>query len=219
MVKGRATVFLAVAVARCVNAALCSAPRRPRSRRIASCSRTATSTSASARYDEAVWPGFSRLFEYISGANRGGADPGGCQHRHRRYRRRMLRRHPARRHPRPRDGESPTPGRWKTTAMVNRYGERLLARRSGAVQLARLQHREQAGVGVSFFISRYRPPPAHQQESCREAVFHRPVIGRRFRPARAIDIPARTGVVARGASSGRRKRVVKQQVELRWGSK
>ena len=33
-------------------------------------------------------------------------------------------------------------GRWKTTAMVNRYGERLLARRSGAAQLARLQHRE-----------------------------------------------------------------------------
>ena len=33
-------------------------------------------------------------------------------------------------------------GRWKTTAMVNRYGERLLARRSGAAQLARLQHRD-----------------------------------------------------------------------------
>ena len=33
-------------------------------------------------------------------------------------------------------------GRWKSTAMVNRYGERLLARRSGAAQLARLQCRE-----------------------------------------------------------------------------
>ena len=33
-------------------------------------------------------------------------------------------------------------GRWKTPAMVNHYGERLLARRSGAAQLARLQHRE-----------------------------------------------------------------------------
>lgn len=33
-------------------------------------------------------------------------------------------------------------GRWKTPAMVNRYGERLLARRSGAAQLARLQGRE-----------------------------------------------------------------------------
>ena len=33
-------------------------------------------------------------------------------------------------------------GRWKSTAMVNRYGERLLARRSGTAQLARLQHRE-----------------------------------------------------------------------------
>ena len=33
-------------------------------------------------------------------------------------------------------------GRWKTTTMVNRYGERLIARRSGAAQLARLQHRE-----------------------------------------------------------------------------
>ena len=33
-------------------------------------------------------------------------------------------------------------GRWKTPSMVNRYGERLLARRSGAAQLARLQHRE-----------------------------------------------------------------------------
>ncbi len=33
-------------------------------------------------------------------------------------------------------------GRWKSTAMVNRYGERLLARRSGAAQLARLQNRE-----------------------------------------------------------------------------
>ena len=32
-------------------------------------------------------------------------------------------------------------GRWKTSAMVNRYGERLLARRSGAAQLARLQCR------------------------------------------------------------------------------
>ena len=69
MAQGRATVFLAVAVARSVNAALCSAARRPRSRRIVSCSRTATSTSASARYDEAVWSGFPRLFEYISGAN------------------------------------------------------------------------------------------------------------------------------------------------------
>ncbi len=33
-------------------------------------------------------------------------------------------------------------GRWKTTVMLNRYGERLLARRSGAAQLARLQRRE-----------------------------------------------------------------------------
>ena len=32
-------------------------------------------------------------------------------------------------------------GRWKTTAMVNRYGEGLLARRSGAAQLAQLQQR------------------------------------------------------------------------------
>ena len=32
-------------------------------------------------------------------------------------------------------------GRWKTTTLVNRYGERLLARRSGAAQLARLQRR------------------------------------------------------------------------------
>ena len=32
-------------------------------------------------------------------------------------------------------------GRWKSTAMVHRYGERLLARRSGAAQLARLQRR------------------------------------------------------------------------------
>ena len=32
-------------------------------------------------------------------------------------------------------------GRWKTAAMVNRYAEHLLARRSGAAQLARLQHR------------------------------------------------------------------------------
>ena len=33
-------------------------------------------------------------------------------------------------------------GRWKSTAMVNRYGERLLACRSGAAQLARLQQRD-----------------------------------------------------------------------------
>ena len=33
-------------------------------------------------------------------------------------------------------------GRWKSTAMVNRYGERLLAHRSGAAQLARMQLRE-----------------------------------------------------------------------------
>ena len=33
-------------------------------------------------------------------------------------------------------------GRWKSTAMVSRYGERLLARRSGAAELARLQKRE-----------------------------------------------------------------------------
>ena len=32
-------------------------------------------------------------------------------------------------------------GRWKTAAMVIRYAEHLLARRSGAAQLARLQHR------------------------------------------------------------------------------
>ena len=32
-------------------------------------------------------------------------------------------------------------GRWQTEAMVNRYGERTLARRSGAAQLARLQQR------------------------------------------------------------------------------
>ena len=33
-------------------------------------------------------------------------------------------------------------GRWKSAAMVNRYGERLLARRSGAAQLARIQGRD-----------------------------------------------------------------------------
>ena len=33
-------------------------------------------------------------------------------------------------------------GRWKSTTMLNRYGERLLARRSGAAQLAQLQRRE-----------------------------------------------------------------------------
>ena len=33
-------------------------------------------------------------------------------------------------------------GRWKTATMVSRYGERLLARRSAAAQLARLQGRE-----------------------------------------------------------------------------
>ena len=33
-------------------------------------------------------------------------------------------------------------GRWKTSVMVNRYGERLLARRSGSAQLAKLQRRE-----------------------------------------------------------------------------
>ncbi len=32
-------------------------------------------------------------------------------------------------------------GRWKSTAMVNRYGEHLLVRRSGAAQLARVQGR------------------------------------------------------------------------------
>ena len=32
-------------------------------------------------------------------------------------------------------------GRWKTTRMVQRYGERLLARRSGAAQLAERQGR------------------------------------------------------------------------------
>ena len=32
-------------------------------------------------------------------------------------------------------------GRWKSVAMVNRYGERLLAKRSGAAQLARKQDR------------------------------------------------------------------------------
>ena len=33
-------------------------------------------------------------------------------------------------------------GRWKSTAMVNRYGERLLAQRSAAAQPARMQSRE-----------------------------------------------------------------------------
>ena len=33
-------------------------------------------------------------------------------------------------------------GRWKSAAMVNRYGEGLLARRSGAAQLARIQGRD-----------------------------------------------------------------------------
>ena len=33
-------------------------------------------------------------------------------------------------------------GRWKTPAMVNRYGEHLLAKRSGSAQLARLQCRD-----------------------------------------------------------------------------
>ena len=32
-------------------------------------------------------------------------------------------------------------GRWQTTRMVHRYGERLLARRSGAAQLAERQQR------------------------------------------------------------------------------
>ena len=33
-------------------------------------------------------------------------------------------------------------GRWKSTAMVSRYGERLLAQRGAAARLARLQGRE-----------------------------------------------------------------------------
>ena len=33
-------------------------------------------------------------------------------------------------------------GRWKSTSMVNRYGDRLLPQRSAAAQLARLQSRE-----------------------------------------------------------------------------
>ena len=33
-------------------------------------------------------------------------------------------------------------GRWKSTATVNRYGERLLPNNSGAAQLARIQHRD-----------------------------------------------------------------------------
>ena len=41
-------------------------------------------------------------------------------------------------------------GRWKSTAMVNRYGERLLAQRSAAAQLARLQDRGE-------------PAPAHDR--------------------------------------------------------
>ena len=32
-------------------------------------------------------------------------------------------------------------GRWKSASMVQRYGERLLAKRNGAAQLARLQKR------------------------------------------------------------------------------
>ena len=32
-------------------------------------------------------------------------------------------------------------GRWKSPAMVNRYGERLLARNGAAAQLARIQGR------------------------------------------------------------------------------
>ncbi len=32
-------------------------------------------------------------------------------------------------------------GRWKSPTVVNRYGERLLARKSGAAQLAKLQER------------------------------------------------------------------------------
>ena len=32
-------------------------------------------------------------------------------------------------------------GRWKNAQMVQRYGERLLAKRNGAAQLARLQKR------------------------------------------------------------------------------
>ena len=39
---------------------------------------------------------------------------------------------------------SSMPGRWKSTAMVNRYGERLLAKRSGAAQLG-----TDAGAGLS----------------------------------------------------------------------
>ena len=33
-------------------------------------------------------------------------------------------------------------GRWKNTAMVHRYGERLLAKKSGSARLAELQHRQ-----------------------------------------------------------------------------
>ena len=33
-------------------------------------------------------------------------------------------------------------GRWKSASMVQRYGERLLAERNGAAQLARLQRRD-----------------------------------------------------------------------------
>ena len=46
-------------------------------------------------------------------------------------------------------------GRWKTTTMVNRYGERLLARRSGAAQLARLLRRTSMdGQGMAASVGR-----------------------------------------------------------------
>ena len=45
-------------------------------------------------------------------------------------------------------------GRWKSTAMATRYGERLLAARGGAAQLARLQGRDRAAA------RRWPPAPA-----------------------------------------------------------
>ena len=93
-------------------------------------------------------------------------------------------------------------GRWKSTAMVNRYGERLLPRRSGAAQLARHQTAGLSGAGsVRPHKCRSTPAASRRAQACAETRASR----RRGRPPshrRSDDVGRRRWRARRWATSG-----------------
>ena len=104
-------------------------------------------------------------------------------------------------------------GRWKTTAMVNRYGERLLARRSArrnspVFSIARRRAVVYYRGALAYYSAypRHPPAPSKRQEPCQGAVFHRKLSRAKSAARRSAGVRAPGARTTRDRRRGGRNR-------------